>query len=446
MQYYSTNSPNRFVSLQEAIMRSIAPDGGVYMPHSVPLIPKALFKNIHEMSLTDIAYVVGTTLFGSDIEAEHINNIVKKTLTFDTPLTRLGDNTYALELFHGPSGSFKDIGARFMAHIVNYYLEKPDSRSLRTINVLVATSGDTGCAVAQGFANVPGVKVYIFHPKGKLMRVPGDTLRSPAQNIIPVAIRGSFEDCQAMVRMAYSDEELNRRMNLTSANSINIARLLPQTFYFFNAYARVLAENPETKKIAISTPCGNLGNLTAAFFAKQLGLPVDHIVAAGHGQERLWGEMRNGRLMVNNFNSKALSTNLARINSLFVSNPELIAMLNCTTVSDDEIHQAINHMFNTFGYLMDRNTAMAYYALDSNKRPGETGIFLATAHPYKYREQLREIIGEEFDRCPEAQMQPTPIPPAHSNKKEISLPALFPVVKRFLLDNNQKTNDYGKQT
>lgn len=439
MQYYSTNSPNRFVSLQEAIMRSIAPDSGVYMPHSVPLIPRALFKNIPEMSLTDIGYVVGTTLFGSDVEAEYINNIVRETLTFDIPLVQFDNDTYALELFHGPTGSFKDVGARFMGRMLQYFLERrglskgKDSR----VNVLVATSGDTGCAVAQGLADIPGVKVYIFHPKGKLLRVPGDTLRSPSPNIVPVAIRGTFDDCQNLVRQAYRDEELNRRLNLTSANSINIARLLPQTFYFFHAYAQVLAIAPDTKKIAISTPCGNLGNLTAAFFSRQLGLPVDHIIAAGHGTERLWGEMRDGRLKVNDFNSKALSTNLARINSLFTHNPELIDMLQCVTVDDTEIESAIRHMFNRYGYLMDRNTAMASYALNQTKAPDETGIFLATAHPYKYRERLREIIGVEFDNSPQSHDTPAPLPPGHRDKRDISLPALYPVLKRFLLENQQ---------
>lgn len=439
MQYYSTNSPNRFVSLQEAIMRSIAPDTGVYMPHSIPLIPRALFKNIHEMSLTDIAYVVGTTLFGSDVEAEYINNIVRETLTFDIPLVEFDDNTYALELFHGPTGSFKDVGARFMGRMLQYFLERqglPKGKDPR-VNVLVATSGDTGCAVAQGLADIPGVRVFIFHPKGKMLRVPGETLRSTSPNIIPVAIRGTFDDCQNLVRQAYRDEELNRRINLTSANSINIARLLPQTFYFFYAYSRVLALAPDTKKIAISTPCGNLGNLTAAFFSKQLGLPVNRIIAAGHGQERLWGEMHDGRLKVNDFNSKALSTNLARINSLFTHNPDLIDILECITVDDSEFETTILKMYRQYGYLMDRNTSMACYALNKCKSPDETGIFLATAHPYKYRDKLKELIGAEFNKYPETKEIFTITPTDIKAKRDISLPALYPVLKRFLLENQQ---------
>lgn len=429
MKYHSTNNRQQSVTLREAILKSIAPDGGVYMPDSVPLIPEALFKNIPAMTLTDIAYVVATTMFGSDISPAELNDIVKETLTFEIPLVDIGRNRYALELFHGPTGSFKDVGARFMARVVAYLLSQSGAGAQK-LNVFVATSGDTGCAVANGFAGISNVNVFIFHPKGRMLRVPHETFRAPAENIHSISIRGSFDDCQRLVKEIYTDAELNRRLNITSANSINIARLLPQMFYFFYAYARLLALNENTGKIAIATPCGNLGNLTAALFSQQMGLPVNRIIAAGHDNERLWGTISSGRLEVSNFNSKALSTNVARINSLFHTNPSLSGLIECHTFSDGEIADQITATYSENGYLMDRNSAMACRALDQSLKPGETGVFLATAHPHKYARELQELLGTEIA----AKMPGTEN--RHSGKiDEPMLPPLFPAIRRYLLDH-----------
>lgn len=430
MKYYSTNDTVHPVDLRQAVMRSISPDGGVYMPDAIPLIPKALFNNIPDMSLTDIAYVAATSIFGSDIPPSKLNDIVKDTLTFPIPLVKVDDNRYALELFHGPTGSFKDIGARFMARIVSYFLSTaPDSKG--KLNVFVATSGDTGSAVGHGFAGIENVNVFILHPKGKMLRVPKESFRAPASNIFPIGIRGTFDDCQRLVKEIYTDSELNRHINITSANSINIARLLPQTFFYFHGYAQLLRSVEKPGKIVIATPCGNLGNLTAALFSYQMGLPVDRILAAGHDNERLWGEMSSGQLSVSNFNSRALSTNLSRINSLFKHNPSMAQLLECHTYNDNDISRHIIETYRHSGYLMDRNTTMASYALTQSLKPGETGIFLATAHPAKYADRLKELLG-----VAPVSDKPNPSPHIHTKASWPALPPLMPAVKRFLLDNN----------
>lgn len=401
MRYHSTNSRAISVDLRQAVMRSMAGDRGVYMPDSIPVLPKALFNNISEMSLAEIAYVAGSVLFGDDIPREIINDIVKETLNFEIPLVRVDENIWALELFHGPTGSFKDVGARFMARLIKRYLEDSD-RSDSKISILVATSGDTGFAVARSFAGIKNLNVFIFHPKEKLLRVPKDDFLTSAGNIYPVAVRGSFDQCQRLVTEAYFDPEITRRLNLTSANSLNIARLLPQTFYFFHAYARLIEAGVETSDFVLSTPCGNLGNLTAALFAKQMGLPVGKILAAGRGTERLWGDVIEGRLSVNHFNQKSLSTNLSRINLLMERNPRLASIVSCHTYDEACTDDLICKMFDRSEYLMDRNSAMACKALKDEIKPGEAGVFLATATPTKYKKHLTEILGDDIplDRYP----------------------------------------------
>lgn len=434
MQYYSTNSTDTFVSLREAILRSLAPGGGVYMPQSVPVIPPALFRNISDMSLTDIAYVAGSVLFGSDIPQATINDIVKQTLDFDIPLVRVSPSMFALELFHGPTGSFKDVGARFMARLVDYFVNSERSHGGK-INVLVATSGDTGCAVAHSFAGIDNVNVFILRPKGKLLRVPSDHFLSPASNIIPISIRGTFEDCQQLVRQAYADDKLYDRLNLTSANSINIARLLPQTFYLFHAYARLLEHtDSRTSQFVMSMPCGNLGNLTASLFALQMGIPVSRIIAAGHGDERLWGYIRHGQLAVSDFNSRSLSTNLARINRFIMTNPDMASKIECHTYNDDDINGQIRRTYDESGYLMDRNTAMACRALAEGLHEGETGVFLATADPAKYNTQLKHILGSDA-KLPQL---PSVIATAKDRETDngVTLPPLYSSLRNFLIDNN----------
>lgn len=430
MKYYSTNNPNTPVDLSEAILRSIAPDGGVYMPLSIPTIPPALFKNIADMSLTDIGYIVANSILGSDIPSATINEIVKETLNFPIPLRQFGEHTYVLELFHGPTGTFKDIGARFMAKVVEYLLKSQRTKTQK-VNVFVATLGDTGIAVANGFAGIEGVNIYILQPKGHSPRNSGGVSMPQTPNIIPISIRGTFDDCQRLVKEIYTDTELNRKLTITSANSINIARLLPQTFFYFHAYARLHELEEKPGRLAVSCPCGNLGNLTAALFSRQLGLPMERILASGLSNERLWGEIQSGQLSLNSSKSQALSTNLSRINALIKANPPIADIIECHTYTDDDVANQIKRTYNTYGYLMDRNTAMSCRALEQNIQPGETAIFLATASPTKYTDRLHEILGPDIDLNVSNSEKGI-----SQQKQEITLPALLPAIKRFLLDKN----------
>ena len=402
------------------------------MPLSIPIIPTALFKNIANMSLTDIGYVVATSILGSDIPAATINDIVKETLNFPIPLRQFGEHSYALELFHGPTGSFKDIGARFMAKIVEHLL-KSNSIENKKVNVFVATLGDTGVAVANGFAGIEGINIYILQPKGHSPRNFNAALMPQASNIHTISIRGTFDDCQRLIKEIYTDAELNRELTITSANSINIARLLPQTFFYFHAYARLHEVEEKPGQITMSCPCGNLGNLTAALFSRQLGLPVERILAAGLDNERLWGEIQSGQLALNSFNSRALSTNLSRINSLIKANPSIANIIECYTYNDEDIVAQIKHTYNKYGYLMDRNTALSCRALEQNLRPGETGIFLATANPEKYSDRLHAILGDGINLNTS-----TAARTEQQSRTETSLPPLFPAIKRFLLEQNSK--------
>lgn len=433
MIYFSTCDRNHRVSLSDAVCRSVAPDGGVFMPEKIPVIPEALFNNIADMSLTDVAYVVATTMFGSDIPAETLNGIVKETLTFDIPLHPLSDRVFALELFHGPTGSFKDVGARFMARVLEFFIRQKGGGN---VNVFVTTSGDTGCAVARGFADVEGIDVYILHPLGRQLRVPVSSMRSPSPNIHPIGIRGTFDQCQNLVRQIYADAELNKRMNITSANSINIARLLPQTFYYFHAYARLRARlnDAPVDKLVVSTPCGNLGNLTAALFASCLGLPMTRIIAAGHDDERLWGCINQGQLNVSDFNNRALSTNLSRINAFISSEPSIAKMIECHTLTDADINNEIISIFNSpAAYLMDRNTAMAHRGLSLSLKDDEYGIFLATSAPRKSSLLLRSLLGrDDIFMGPDSQNHVSPR--WNRNNTEPMLPPLFPAIKRHLLE------------
>lgn len=430
MRYYSTNNPNTPVGLCDAILRSIAPDGGVYMPLSIPLIPPALFKNIADMSLTDIGYIVANSILGPDIPAATINDIVKETLNFPIPLRQFGEHTYALELFHGPTGTFKDIGARFMAKVVEHILKSGCSNT-KNVNVFVATLGDTGIAVANGFAGIEGVNVYILQPKGQSPRGSNGASMPQAPNIRPISIRGSFDDCQRLVKEIYTDTELNRKLTITSANSINIARLLPQTFFYFHAYARLHEMEEKPGRLTMSCPCGNLGNLTAALFSRQLGLPLERILASGLNNERLWGEIQSGQLAVNTFNSRALSNNLSRINALIKANPTVANLIECYTYTDTDVADQIKQIYNRNEYLMDRNTAMACRALEQNLHSGETGIFLATASPAKYADRLHEILG------PNIRLDiPSQAKDSQPRAETITLPPLLPAIKRYLLDQN----------
>jgi threonine synthase len=280
MHYYSTNGQSATATLAEAVTRGLAPDKGLYMPEKINAIPAAFFNNIEDLSLQEIAYVVANTLFGDDVDSESLKQIVYDTLSFDIPLVKVTDNIYSLELFHGPTMAFKDVGSRFMARLLSYFNKKQGNKS--DVNVLVATSGDTGSAVANGFLGVDGIKVFVLYPSGKVSRVQESQFTTLEKNITALEVHGTFDDCQAMVKDAFMDSELNSAMVLTSANSINIARLMPQMFYYFYAYAQLKLQNPNADEIVVSVPSGNFGNLTAGLIAKKMGLPIKRFIAANN--------------------------------------------------------------------------------------------------------------------------------------------------------------------
>ena len=258
MNYYSTNGQSPKTSLKVAVVRGLAPDRGLYMPERIPTIPSAFFRHIGDMSLQDVAYVAANTLFGDDIESSTLQTIVNDTLNFDIPLVEVDSDKYALELFHGPTLAFKDVGARFMARLLGYFNRQQGNED---VNVLVATSGDTGSAVANGFLNVPGVRVFVLYPKGKVSRIQEAQFTTLGCNVTAIEVDGTFDDCQALVKSAFMDKELNDAMKLTSANSINVARFLPQMFYYFHAYARLVSSGKSADKVVFAVPSGNFGNI-----------------------------------------------------------------------------------------------------------------------------------------------------------------------------------------
>lgn len=430
MEYYSTDGRDSKVGLREAVMRSLAPDGGVYMPCSIPVIPSALFNNMDEMSACDIAYVMCTQLFGTDIEPSLINSIVRSTLNFPIPLVDLGDHRYALELFHGPTESFKDVSARFLAQLCKYFTaQNPKDKKL---NVLLASTGDTGNAVSAAFKGIDNVNVFVLYPhKGVLKERVGNFAKGAA-NIIPVTVNSDLNLCRQLIREAFTDSSLNRKFALTSANSLNIGRLLPQTFYYFYAYGQLTAKlGHRISEFTISTPCGNLGNLTAAIFASAMGLPVKRFIATGASDNGIWGEITGNELSLNDYHAKALTSNIGRINRLMELDTSLGEKIECHTYDNDEIPDTIRKRFKSDGYLMDRNTAMACRALDSVPTSANyPGLFLATASPRKYYSKLSRILGYETEESEHAhESSPHHLP--HLPTIPPTLPALAKLIEKY---------------
>lgn len=406
MKYYSTNRQSPEVSLREAVMRGLAPDGGLYMPGELPSIPKAFFNNISSMSLSDIAFIVADRMLGSDINSSVLRRIVAETFSFDIPLVQIDDNVYSLELFHGPTGAFKDIGARFLARVISHYSGQAPGQKVK---VLVATSGDSGAAVAAGFHGVPGIETYILYPSGGLSRAQISALSLPGRSVTPIEVLGTFDDCQRLVKQAFIDSSLRREVAITSANSINIARLLPQMCYFFHGYASLLAHgerqdaSPSGSPVVFSIPSGNLGNLTAGLMSMQMGLPVSRFIVANNVNNVTVDYLHEGVLKPRRAIptvAKAMDvgnpSNITRILDLFAgSHAAITRVVDGYTVSDRDIKGTISLSHLSSGYLLDPHSAAALCALRSRLSPGEKGIFLATAHPAKSARVVAEATGEK---------------------------------------------------
>ena len=401
MKYYSTRHIAPKATLQEAVIKGLAPDRGLYMPEKINRLPADFFNEIGNLSLTDIAKVVAEKFFGEDIDKEQLNTIAIEALNFDIPLKKLEEGVYVLELFHGPTFAFKDVGARFMSRMLSYFVQE---QHLENMKVLVATSGDTGSAVANGFLGVEGIQVFVLYPSGKVSEIQEAQFTTLGQNVVALEIDGTFDDCQALVKSAFMDEELNRKMYLTSANSINIARFLPQSIYYFYAYAQLAKQQP-VDNVVVSVPSGNLGNLAAGLFAKRMGLPVKRFIAANNRNDVFFQYLDTGNYeprasiqTIANAMDVGAPSNFERILDLYDQSHEAIKQdISGNTYSDVEIKNTIRTVYEKTGYLLDPHGACAYQALKDEKKPDETGIFLATAHPAKFKETVEECIGSTIE-------------------------------------------------
>lgn len=400
MRFYSTNDPSRrAVSLQEATLSGLAPDGGLYMPVQMPRLPQAFYNNMAEMTIQEVAYVVARTMLGDDVEAADLRDIVDDTFTFDIPLVRLGKRTYALELFHGPTLAVKDVGARFLARMLRLLARNLD----REIHVLVATGGDLGGAVAHGFLNVPGVKVHVLYPAGRLTDMQRSQFATLGANVEALEVRGTFDDCQRMANAALLDPELRGKMLLTSGNSVNVMSLLPQMFYYFHAVSRLRAAEPNAADAVVAIPCGNLGDLAAALSAQAMGLQVRHFVAANNANDTTARYLATGVYApapsVDTLAAAmdvAEPSNLPRIRALFGGDHRAVAQrVTGCSFTDAEIEAAVLDNYCSIGYLMEPHTATAYLGL--KKCQGlAPGIFLATAHPSKFAPAIKAITGADI--------------------------------------------------
>ena len=423
MKYYSTNHKAPIATLEKAVVKGLAEDRGLYMPEVIKRLPQEFFDNIENMTFQEIAYTVADAFFGEDVEAEALKKIVYDTLAFDCPVVKVEDGIYALELFHGPTLAFKDVGARFMARLLQYFIKGQGARSKEQeegskeqeagskgqgdVNVLVATSGDTGSAVANGFLGVDGIHVYVLYPKGKVSKIQESQFTTLGKNITAIEVDGVFDDCQALVKNAFMDEELNKHMRLTSANSINVARFLPQAFYYFNAYARIKAL---TSNIVMCVPSGNFGNICSALFGHQMGLPIKRFIAANNANDIFYKYLQTGKYepkptkqTLANAMDVGDPSNFARIIDLYSRNEEggtrneeatherITSLISGATYTDEQIKATMKDCYKRTGYILDPHGACGYQALKDGLKTGEIGVFCETAHPAKFKEKVDAI-------------------------------------------------------
>jgi threonine synthase len=435
MRYYSTNKKAPMASLEDAVIKGLASDKGLYMPEKISTLPAAFYHNIDQMSLQEIAFVVATEFFGDDVDSRKLRDIVYDTLNFDIPLVKVTDNILSLELFHGPTAAFKDVGGRFMARLSSYFINN-SSHNNKEVNVLVATSGDTGGAVANGFLNVPGIKVYVLYPKGKVSEIQEKQFTTLGNNVRAVEVDGTFDDCQRLVKEAFMDTELNEKMFLTSANSINVARFLPQSFYYFHAYAQYKRMGYEDMPV-FCVPSGNFGNITAGLFAKRMGLPIKYFIAANNSNDIFLEYLNTGKYTprasvqtIANAMDVGNPSNFARILDLYNNNyNDICNDIKGIRYTDEQIRYILANTYENENYLLDPHGACGYQALNDIMKDGEHGIFLETAHPAKFKDTVEPIIGQPVEI-------PKTLKAFMNGIKDIdNLPASFPIFKEYLLEN-----------
>lgn len=400
MKYHSTNKHAPEADLQQAVIKGLASDKGLYMPDQIKRLPDSFYENIDSLSFQMIAYKVADAFFGEDVPADKLKQIVYDTLCFDVPLVPVTDRIYSLELYHGPTLAFKDVGGRFMARLLGYFIKK---ESKKEVNVLVATSGDTGSAVANGFVGVDGIHVYVLYPKGKVSEIQEKQFTTLGKNITALEVEGTFDDCQALVKSAFMDEELNKHMSLTSANSINVARFLPQAFYYFYAYAQ-LKKLGKAENLVFCVPSGNFGNITAGLFAKRMGLPVKRFIASNNSNDIFYQYLQTGVYTpkpsvatIANAMDVGDPSNFARVLDLYGGSHDAITKdISGATYNDAQISETVQKVYDQTHYLLDPHGACGFRALHERLKADENGIFLETAHPAKFLHTVEKIIGREI--------------------------------------------------
>jgi len=393
MKYYSTRKNNEKVTFKEATLNGLAKDGGLYFPEYLPKLPTSFFHTITSMSNQAIAFTVLKEFVKESLSDIQLQDIIEQTLTFETPVVKVKENIYTLELFHGPTKAFKDVGARFMSRCLSHFKKEKE------VVVLVATSGDTGSAVASGFYNVPGISVKILFPKGKVSPYQEYQMTSLGKNIQAVEVDGTFDDCQALVKQAFNDTKLRNKIALSSANSINVARLLPQMLYYFFAYKQLKSALSD-RDLVISVPSGNFGNLTAGLIAKKMGLPVKRFIAANNANDTFYNYLKTGNYIpkasVQTFSNAmdvGAPSNFERILHLYNNKIDTIKKdVSAYTFNDPMTLSKIKSCFKTTGYLPDPHGAVGLLALENGLKPDELGVFLETAHPQKFSSVIQKVI------------------------------------------------------
>lgn len=400
MKFYSTRQKNALVELREAVMNGLAPDGGLYMPSQIPHLPNDFFKQADLMSFQDIAFEASKNFFMPDVPRNTLMTIIQESFNFDAPLIKLDKQLYVFELFHGPTCAFKDFAARFMARLFGFFAKK----SQQEIIILVATSGDTGSAVARGFLNVKGIKVIILYPSGKVSPLQEKQLTGMGKNITALEIQGVFDDCQKLVKQAFLDKEIKEKITLASANSINIARLLSQSFYYVYLCARLNKKVP----IVVSVPSGNFGNLTAGIIAKKMGAPIVKFIASTNSNDVVPKYLLTGNFQpklsvstISNAMDVGNPSNFSRMLELYDNNVEKMRNdIHGASFSDTETKKAILNVYKRYKYIMDPHGTVAYLGLIDFMKNKEykkykecEGVFLETAHPAKFFEEVEKVIG-----------------------------------------------------
>ena len=431
MKYYSTNKTAPLADLKTAVTKGLAPDKGLYMPEQIVGFEPAFFAGFSELSLQEISYRVAQKFFGDDVEPEILRQIVYDTMQFDIPLEQVSDNIYSLELFHGPTLAFKDVGARFMARLLSYFIKNEGQGE---VNVLVATSGDTGSAVANGFLGVDGIKVYVLYPKGLVSEIQEKQFTTLGRNITALEIDGTFDDCQRLVKQAFLDEDITGKLTLTSANSINVARFLPQSFYYFWAVALLYAKGIRNN-IVCAVPSGNFGNITAGLFGKKMGLPIDRFIAANNRNDIFYQYLKSGvyepRASVSTI-ANAMDvgdpSNFARVIDLYDDNFEALKNdVSAVWYNDNQIRETMKSCYSRNGYLLDPHGAIGFRALQESLKPGETGFFIETAHPAKFLSTVEDTLQASI-AIPDKLQQFM-----KGEKKVVSLPSDFVSFKSYLI-------------